>query len=388
MGGKPFGDLDGPTIDALIKAGWDEGRRLDFKAELPGGSDKDKRELCADVASLANTAGGHLVFGVRDEDGRAVGIEPITEPPADPATLRLEQTVRSGVEPNVTLRTRPVEVEGGYVLLMEVPRSFAGPHAIKVNDALRFFGRDSRGKRSLDFYDVRAAFQAGGALADRIRGFHLDRLAGIIGGVTPVAITESVKLVAHVVPADAFDPSAAYDISDPDVYWHPLRQAGDAGDVRFNLDGYLASGQVTDDVAEDYAQLYRSGIVEVVSDERPRVDSGHFVFHPHPVERDLLEKVKAALRVLTAIGAEPPVYVLSALVGLRGTLAEDLRGGFRSPDRRRPILRDVVRLPDVLVADTGVIPDRTMRPACDALWNISGVATSPFFNERGEYRPQ
>src|SRR5215813_11646747 len=43
---------------------------LDFKSEMYGSSDRDKRDAATDVAALANTAGGLVVLGV-EEDGQA-----------------------------------------------------------------------------------------------------------------------------------------------------------------------------------------------------------------------------------------------------------------------------------------------------------------------------
>ena len=50
-----------------------ESRYLDYKERLPGDSDEDKRELLADVTAFANTAGGDLLYGVRErrEENRA-----------------------------------------------------------------------------------------------------------------------------------------------------------------------------------------------------------------------------------------------------------------------------------------------------------------------------
>jgi predicted HTH transcriptional regulator len=41
---------------------------LDFKSQLYGRADKDRRELAADVAALANTSGGLIVLGIEEDD--------------------------------------------------------------------------------------------------------------------------------------------------------------------------------------------------------------------------------------------------------------------------------------------------------------------------------
>jgi predicted HTH transcriptional regulator len=43
-----------------------ESRVLDYKERLPGDSDADKREMLADVTAFANSAGGDLIYGVKE----------------------------------------------------------------------------------------------------------------------------------------------------------------------------------------------------------------------------------------------------------------------------------------------------------------------------------
>jgi predicted HTH transcriptional regulator len=61
--GKIVTELTVGDLDALIAA-QPESRVLEYKADLPGGRDEDKREFLADVTALANTAGGAIIYGV------------------------------------------------------------------------------------------------------------------------------------------------------------------------------------------------------------------------------------------------------------------------------------------------------------------------------------
>lgn len=51
-----------------------EGRTIDYKRELPGNSDGDKKEFLADVSSFANTSGGDLILGVDENAGVPIQI--------------------------------------------------------------------------------------------------------------------------------------------------------------------------------------------------------------------------------------------------------------------------------------------------------------------------
>ncbi len=78
-----------------------EGKTIEYKAELPGNRDKDKKDFLADVSSFANAAGGDLIYGIRAKDGvpkEPFGIE-ISN--ADAAVLRLDSMIRDGIAPRI-----------------------------------------------------------------------------------------------------------------------------------------------------------------------------------------------------------------------------------------------------------------------------------------------
>src|SRR5260370_40359698 len=59
-------------FEALVSAQVSESFDLDFKAGLCGSAEKGKHDLAADVAALANTAGGLLILDIPgDKEARA-----------------------------------------------------------------------------------------------------------------------------------------------------------------------------------------------------------------------------------------------------------------------------------------------------------------------------
>ncbi len=55
-------------IEDLIKQ--PEGRRIDFKEQLPS-----KADLCKTVVSFANDAGGEIYIGIKDNPREFIGID-------------------------------------------------------------------------------------------------------------------------------------------------------------------------------------------------------------------------------------------------------------------------------------------------------------------------
>lgn len=97
-------------ILALITNSVAEGRAIEYKRDLPGTSDADKREFLADVSSFANTAGGDLIYGIEESQGtptRIVGLS-ISDP--DLQIRRLDDSLASGLEPRIRYASRLVQV--------------------------------------------------------------------------------------------------------------------------------------------------------------------------------------------------------------------------------------------------------------------------------------
>lgn len=157
--------LDAVTYDqvvALVTNSVSENYDLDFKRTLYGATDKAKRELGSDVAAMANTAGGVVVLGVEDDDqGRAVGAPGVAL--SDNEYGRIRQTVASQVSPLPVLDLLPVEdpqTPGHGFLLLAMPRSVMAPHAVIVNEGLRFPRRNGTTTTYLTEPQVAEAYRA------------------------------------------------------------------------------------------------------------------------------------------------------------------------------------------------------------------------------------
>lgn len=71
---------------------------LDFKSEMYGSSDRDKRDAVTDVAALANTAGGLIIGGIAEDDqARAAAAPGVALSDAD--ERRIRQIIASQVVP-------------------------------------------------------------------------------------------------------------------------------------------------------------------------------------------------------------------------------------------------------------------------------------------------
>ncbi|HEY5120910.1 MAG TPA: ATP-binding protein, partial [Acidimicrobiales bacterium] len=138
--GAPVDELSARNIEVLAGNGVSEAFDLDFKGTLYGNSDKERRDLCGDVAALANTSGGVIIGGVEEDEHAIAAATPGVEL-GDAERNRMLQTLASGVAPLPALDVISVpstdDPSRGWFVLA-VPRSTRAPHAVVVNEGYRF----------------------------------------------------------------------------------------------------------------------------------------------------------------------------------------------------------------------------------------------------------
>ena len=92
---KPINNVAAADIDDLVRNKVPETRTIEYKRELPGSTDSDKREFLADVSSFANTAGGDLLFGVAEMEGLPTKVIGVQSADLDAEISRLDSIIRS-----------------------------------------------------------------------------------------------------------------------------------------------------------------------------------------------------------------------------------------------------------------------------------------------------
>jgi len=119
--GKPLAQVEWADLEALVRDQVPESVVLDYKERLPEATPGARRDFLADVAAMANTRGGVLLYGAREARDTEAGKTDLPEAivglageSAAEAQLRLEQTIRSGLDPPLTgciVRTFPLPVD-------------------------------------------------------------------------------------------------------------------------------------------------------------------------------------------------------------------------------------------------------------------------------------
>lgn len=142
---RHLGDPPGPLTDAMVDRAIGQGLRetddLDWKSELPPLGAIPSSDFPKDVAAMANSGGGTLVFGVSESQKAATGRKDTGE-----LTEGHERGLRSAAvtaisPPIFGLEIVQVGEPGNQCVVVVIPSSVDGPHLIYRND---YFGAPIR----------------------------------------------------------------------------------------------------------------------------------------------------------------------------------------------------------------------------------------------------
>ena len=202
---KPLEEINQTDLQHLVDNSVMEGKSIEYKLELPGKTDSDRKEFLSDVSSFANTSGGDLIYGVKEKDGIPVEIVGVTAQNIDEEKRRYDSLIQDGIEPRIQVTIHPVKVSQSKIaLVLRIKRSWIGPHRVVFKGHDKFYARNSAGKYPLDTVQLRAAFNLSETQSKRIRDFKTERIAKLVSDDTPVPFIHGGKIVLHLIPLEGF----------------------------------------------------------------------------------------------------------------------------------------------------------------------------------------
>ena len=375
-----------------------EGRMLDYKLIQPGNSDDDKKEFLADVSSFANTAGGHLIIGMEEDQGIALNLPGISGLDSDREKLRLENIIRDGVAPRIAgISIQSIQLQNGnLVIVIHIPKSWSSPHMVTFKGASRFFARNSAGKYQLDVQEIRQAVLLSESTAERIKNFRLDRLSQIIAGNTPIPVGDNAKLILHCVPLSAFQSGQMIDMSTAGKNYHNFF-AEQRFSSRYNLDGILLFLNFRDgSPPPEYLQIFRQSQIEYVNGY---IIGSNLLGSPNTnkiqikdVELEVIKITKNILDYQRSLRIEPPIITSISLSQIKGYVFDNpssLR--VEAAYHNHGIDRNDLILPEVLIdkyPDSNDEMSQDLKPIFDVIWNAAGWPRSMNYNENGIWHPR
>lgn len=383
---KPLDEIREDDLQILVDDKVAEKKTIEYKgAALPGNTDSEKKEFLADVSSFANAAGGHLIYGIKEDNGLPIEVCGIEIDDVDAAILRLDSLMRNGISPRlpgpppiqaVPLPSRPPH---HYALIIRIQRSWIQPHRVILQDHGHFYSRNSAGKYRLDVSELRTAFESSATTAERIRNFRIERISRIVAGETPAKLDEKApKLILHMVPFSALTLDSQVDLNlltypNDRISIKPLISKPAAGPApSYNFDGILAYRKLQDldNLPCSYVQVFRNGSIETVDTSILSYSGARKEIPGAAFNKKVRETIAGYLAILKHLDVEPPVALMVSLIGVKGFQIEFISA--EEPQFDYKIDRADLIVPETIIDNLDSNIAQAIKPALDTIWNAAG----------------
>ncbi len=383
---KPLESIDKTDLLYLIDNSVLEKKTLDYKEKFSGTDKDDKKEFLKDITSFANSSGGDIIYGIKEQNGVPVELVGIPNVEVDAKILWIEDLVRQAVKPRIPgIKIQPVDLgEGLVALIIRIPKSWRSPHCVTFQNWSRFFARSSNGVYQLDVDELRSAFILSETLGEKINNFRNERIASIVANETSIPLYSSSNIILHIIPISAF----ALTRKDIDIKTinggckiSPI--CSGSYNKRINFDGvFIYSMSMEKGKTDSYVQLYKNGIIEAVESTMLVYTDKNI---PISYEAYLIRSTKEYIEYLKELDIELPIFIYVTLTGVKGYFIPRSQNIFSS----NQIIDKEILNPSVMVLDDiNTDIDVLLRPIFDSVWNAAGFTHSLNYNESGRFEPK
>lgn len=380
-------NLELSELERFVENGKSENQELEFKEKSYGRTDDQVKEFLKDVTALANNSGGFIVLGIRELDGVAGAITPLTDINVDEEILRYQNLLRDCVEPSIFgVNMYSLVASGGHVLIIKVPRSPSSPHRISYRKTKLFYIRTSNSVTEMDVSQLRQAFLNSHTAHDTALKLSVRRAQMAIDDISASGHSAEGIVVLQIIPIGGIVSGLSISVNDLSAHQAKFRPLLSTGyNNRINIDGIQNYNESSGFVTQ--TQLFRDGSVLSICD--------NIVFQPESSRQFLGPRICSELHQvfpmffngLRLLGALPPIYVRLEFRGVRGTTMET--GGQHSffSDGTPKLFRNELVLPTLLIDDfssTGTY-DIYLQQLMDPLWNAYNRHKCPRFDDEGNW---
>lgn len=394
---KSLDEITEEDLNYLISDQTQEGINLEYKEDFQLENNEHKRKLLKTVSAFANTSGGLLIYGIKEDRDKGVPekLVGLKINNSDQEIMRITNIIRNRSEPAISIEEpKIIELSDTTrkILVIKVFQSWNKPHRVKLNGKTEFFIRIGNQSTPMNIGDLKNAFNLSESLLEHIRRFREERISKILSNDTPINLFEGAKTAIHIIPLNSFNIAQTYEITkiksnNPnDCRLLPMRS--NFADERYNIDGIL-SFNIRNGTSNGYVQLFRNGIIESVDVNMLNINKDIPKFY----ERTLLESINEYLMVLNDLNVETPFLVFITLIGVKG-YEMDTNAGYKvmaavDPDvaQKYVIDRNILLLPETFLETYPNFEDLTLlfKPSFDALWNSCGFESSKNYDKNGVF---
>lgn len=267
--GRRLSDLQEQHLQRLVDDKVQERDTVEYKRDMYGKLDSDKREMLKDITSIANHRGGYLLIGIDEDDEgiptNVLGIE----------SGNHDERIRSSCLDNIDKRIVGLEirdiplVNGRVVIVVSVPESINAPHMITHQGVNQFWRRHGRQKDKMTIDEIGEAFDRRLSNLNRLDRFLFTRKAQIlekIGNQTQIVMSASPAYLRDEIVFDKHDDNLRQMILNPpqqltkDFGW--LISCGQPYPTINGLRADQSTPYYDDPSFDKYIEVFHNGYVE------------------------------------------------------------------------------------------------------------------------------
>ncbi|MFG1404143.1 AlbA family DNA-binding domain-containing protein [Xanthobacter sediminis] len=358
-------------IEKLVFYRRSEGVTLDFKEAFPSADHKGTRDFLADVTAFANTDGGDIVIGVREDgNGTAAELVGIDAAGLDEALRRIDDQLRNCIDPRIPFfRVRTISlVNGKAVLVMRVGASLIAPHRVVFDKSSRFYRRGNRSNYEMSTAELRQSFAASNDLPHRIRDLHRKAVEAIGGKDMPCRVQDGPTAVLTVAPLSVLREQRDVDFT-REVAVLPTRHTSNISMV-IGLDGVVVHSPIDAQTraVRTWSVNHRLGYLDFAWSVG-HVSEGQKLVWPKYFVPELKGIVPFSITRLRSLGIEGPWIAMLTFSGVRDyrIVAGDgyvTDAAWQDPAYLGEIIDDVMA-------------PETLRPFTEGFWRLFGVDQPP-----------
>lgn len=385
---KRLDELEAADLRLLIEDQVSECKTIDYKRSLPGKADSDRKEFLHDVASFANASGGHLVYGMKEDQGIATELLGLRDINPDQESARLEEMIRSGIRPRIFgIQIKGISLEdGAWAIVLRIPKSWNPPHQVTFQSDMRFSARGQTGKYLMDVDELRSTLEVADAIGEKARNFRLERVAKVLAGESPSQGVDGGHVILHFLPLSAFAGRTRLEFVRGQEHWPFEPPSFDSGGFssRHCFEGYVfTSGYPTVDA---YRLFFGSGAMEYVDfypTRRGEQDPFALMLPSTLVEQFVRKSLEHALKTSRTLGIDPPAFVSLSLTGVKGWTWAARQGSFH---RGSAFDRDPLLFSEHFVERFDCDLEALHKALVDPIWQSTGWEQSVNFPQ-GKWAP-
>lgn len=385
---KSLEKIEKADLEVLIKNRAEENISLDYKRGLPGSTDSEVKDFLFDIASLANSRGGYLIFGIeeeKDSQGKNTGIPKeilgCDIPNTDELIRRIESLIHTGIEDRISgiqFNIIPVKNKRSC-LIIHIPKSPRSPHMVTFRGSNKFYSRHYKQKLPMSISEIRDSVTTAAnivtksedILSQRFEQFLKDRKEKNLLYMAALPLYNEENLIN---PTDEETKQAIRAFDVVNGIWYGSRWSTG---VRTTL-----WGAIRRDSRGLELTVFRNGLIGSV---RPFIEEekGQKIIYSKGVAWTYRNFIEHTKNFFDKLGGHFPVLATAVIVNVQGYKIVPPLDSTHIEEWKE----QYIKLPIIEIENSSVDATSLIKKPMDLLYNAFGLDRCSLFNDQGNLKP-